>query len=246
MTLYLGIFAVVVCEWIGAAVIDGDAFWYFSLVSKQLIAALCISALYLKENAHNTLESSFLALLCVSAWLNVPLSIVWAIYGMSNTILCALFLAVFFLAVWIVNRVYNIKSDNVFDDEVCLLFLRPNSFSMTTKAFLGLPVSSVCILAYGFVWSFRRDKKIFTRTKFTPKWLENHIVVSTGITQNEDILLALSGLVGERRGLGFRCVYVIKEVLGKIGPCFKPKSFFHYIPGIYAMQVLRGRGCLRE
>jgi len=110
------------------------------------------------------------------------------------------------------------------------------------KAFFGLPAASLCIYAGGHIWCFSHSRKCFVQRKFNSRWAINHCIINTGIKYTEDIELSLQALVGKPRGIGVKCVWVVRKVLAQIGREWKPKTWFHLIPGIYLFQVHKKGG----
>lgn len=227
-------------EWVAYFALD-DAFWFYTLCSKQLTIALVLSLVFSLAGKIDDKTRAIVVFLCCTAWLDVPLKILWSIWDINSTGIAPLAALIFTWCLWVMFRSYNVESDYVDHDKVMLLFLKPRSFSMTAKSFIGLPFSSVCILAGGYVWSFRTDKKKFTKTKYTDRWLDTHICINTGADVTNEVLYLLARKIGIKRGNGSRCVYTIKEVLNNIGGKFAATSIFHYIPGVYAFKIFGGR-----
>lgn len=220
---------------------DSDTLWYVLRFSKHLGYALAIQASYsFSGNQRLRIRATFAFLACV-AWCNVPVYLVWYLYGVESQAIAPGALLFLVWCVWVAARSYHVQSDEINHDNVMLLFLRPRGFIGLVKSFFGMPVESVCILSDGYVWSFRSSRGKFCRSKFTKKWLNSHIVVDTRVAASSSVNDKLLQLIDTQRGIGVKCVYVIRKVLSEMGAAYTPKTVLHYIPGVYVMQILRGR-----
>lgn len=232
----ISILAIYFGEWIAKYSLSDDAFWYYSSCSKQLMLAICITFAF--NLVKDIKAKSVFAFLCFSMWCDFVLDLAWAFYGVEFRSLAPaaiIFAAWFFFVLY---RKYDIESDEIDESKVMLLMLRPDSFFMYLKSLFGVPVSSICILANGFVYSFRTDSKKFTRTKYTDRWLLRHVCINTGVDITNGVKSSLMRTVGLKRGIGIKCVYALRNTLKEMGVAWEPKTFLHNIPGLYAMQVI--------
>lgn len=221
-----------------------DLLWHGLLFSKHVALAVAVQAAYVMSKKHALrVRATFAFLACVT-WCDVPAYVIWYLHGVEVPELAPGAVLFMFWCAGIASRSYPTGRDYVVShDNVMILFLKPRGFLGIVKSFIGSPVESVCILTGKQVWSFRRSRREFCKSRFSNRWLESHIVVDTGVKVNDHVVDMLSGLIGLKRGVGVRCVYVIRNVLIAIGKEYKPKTVFHLIPGVYAMQILRGKGC---
>jgi hypothetical protein len=122
---------------------------------------------------------------------------------------------------------------------VNILFLRPIKNVDVLKAFFGLPVSSVCLVVDGQIWSFKARTGIFECRPYNSAILKTHIIIDTKVTTNHVILEELNKLLGESRTPYCKCVWTIRRVLNLLGGKFAIKNWFDYIPGIYASKIMK-------
>lgn len=234
----IGVYA---SEWLAVAYMSQEAFWYYTVFAKHLETALCLQALFSGTICRQLRQRSIIALLCCVAWVDVAVCLIWIIYGVENSVVFPASGLFFTWLVFVVKRNYQMESDPINHNHVMLLLLKPTSTFSVIKSLLGFPVSSVCILCDGYVYSYRVDKETFTQTKYAQKWLERHFLVDTGAEVTEKIKSMLTDAVGTKKGMGWRCVYTIRYILAEIGTKFKPATIFHYHPGIYAAFILGGK-----
>jgi len=176
---------------------------------------------------------SIFAFVCLAAWVDL-FEYLFDLPLWAQAATMAIY-APWFLWMW--GREYNRPRVEYNPENVGLLFLRPTGIWLTLVSFFGLPYASVCVVADGDVWCFRRASKKFGRSRYSKAWLATHAVVDTGVKTTPEILEELSNQLGKSRGYGCRCVYQIRGALSIVG--MQPKTIFHYIPGIFAMRAMK-------
>lgn len=139
-------------------------------------------------------------------------------------------------------RIYDIKSDKFHPDKIYLLLWRPSKVKSIFLSLIGMPVGSVAIYADGHIWSFKWNRNGFTKRPFRPRAaIKKYIFFDTNKEATDEIIEELQSLVDQRArvtGYRCRCVYIIRNVLKKLGKEYAPNGI-EYIPSIYAMKVMR-------
>ena len=152
--------------------------------------------------------------------------------------MAAVFLVFTFWLFFILKREYSFEGDGLKKNTVALLLFRPRTTVDIVKAFVGLPVASVCVVADNSVFAFRRRTGKFEKRRYSPALLKNHIALDTGVACNDDLLKELGKVVGSNRTYGYKCVYSIRHVLNRMGGVYSIKSWADYVPGLYASRLL--------
>ncbi len=241
MTLPVSLLLIYVIEWLLYYLLQPEQFWYAILCSKQLTISIALTYAYLLSESKSVKLKSLIVFLCCCSWVDTVLNVLWSLFDVKSNSLISPALLLFSWCLFLFTRRYDIESDEIDESKVMLLMLRPDGFFMYLKSLFGVPVSSICILADGFVYSFRTDSKKFTRTKYTDKWLLRHVCINTGVGITGAIKSSLERTIGLKRGVGIKCVYALRNTLKEMGAAWEPKTFLHNIPGLYAMQVLGGK-----
>lgn len=218
--------------------LESDAAWEYMSCSSELYIALCLQIAYGYYRGPSLQIKCSLVFFCMASWLEVPLKTLWILVDLQTIGIAPIAALLTAIVLYVIARPYDIESDDINYKNVTLLLLKPTSFLMVIKSFIGAPVSSVCILANGYVWSYRQSKGQFCRSKCTDKWLSNHIAIDTGEKLSIPMAEALNDHIDTKRGLGIKCIYTIRDVLNLLGSEWKPKTFLHFIPGIYVRQIL--------
>jgi len=150
--------------------------------------------------------------------------------------------AVFFaLLVWAFMRPYEYKSDQLTTDTVCLLFYKANggSFLMHVFGVLGLPVSSMSVVAGEYWLKLVRGKAYLQKDLSVCINESRYIIVDTGIPVSEHIHGLFNMLRNEPARtpmslwLRLRCIASIKPLLRELGDYYVPRNIFEQIPAIY-------------
>jgi len=236
--IYLAI-SIFALEWLCKPYLNDSMQWIVLLGSKDLLLALVVSALLI-ELKTTLLNRSVLALFALTAWTDF---LIYASYQTFNTDLYLEYPAALLFFVWLayaIKRIYPVAINSVNANRVAILVLRPQGAWDVFKALLGTPAASICIVADGYVWSFRNHSGKFEKSIYDEHWSDTHIVVDTGIKFNKKIEAELLSIVGTKRFPYCKCVYSIRNVLNILGGKYKIKSWFDYIPSVYAMRVLKG------
>lgn len=196
-----------------------------------------LMALLAKSRNDGLLYRSVLALFIVDA--AADLIMLFAI-PFKAVIVASIPAAVLFFAwlIYLLRRQYDIKSQVIQPGNIGFLFLRPRTTAELIKAFFGIPVSSLCIVADGYVYSFRAKSGKYERMLFNASFLEKHIAIDTHVKLDYQILHGLQQIVGESRFPPVKCVWSVRHVLNLMGGKYAIRSWFDYIPGVYAMRVM--------
>lgn len=209
--------------------------WQYLYGTKLVAVVFALHAGYYQSTTFRA--RSIFAFLAAKAWADFIEYLAWWIFVLPYDFFWFTFVVFVPWFMWIWSREYRI-SDPLNEQNVCLLFLRPIGVWNTILSFFGLPFSSVCVVAGGYVWSFRQRSGRYERTKYSASWLKSHDVFDTGVKTTPQVIRALTDQIGSTRGFHCKCIYQIRAVLDLLG--LKPKTIFHYIPGVFAMQV-KGR-----
>lgn len=211
--------------------------WEFALGAKYLSLAAGLQLALSLAGPERLLFRSILALFCIGAWVDVLGHTAWQVYAFDSTLPVLLIWTAWFIPT--LKKPYSFQSTPVRSGNVYIMLLRPRSTWAVCKSLIGFPVASVCLYANGSVWSFRAFTGTFDLYPANERWLRGHIAIDTGYTYTEEIQGVLDNLVGQRRGPGIKCVWVIRKVLKKLGYALR---WCDYIPGIFAQRLLKGRG----
>lgn len=230
--IYL-VIALYCSEWI----LYPDAEWEFLLGTKYLIISLLVTGLFI-ELKTSLINRSVLALLVLSAWCDLITYVLWQT-GISHTDLSPLCALIFFY--WLnltIHRSYPDHIDSISIYMTCILIKKPTDSFDVFKSLVGFPAASVCILAGGFVWSFRKHTGKFEKTLISHFYLEKHLVVNTLIKTTPEIIAELEKVLGEKRFPYCKCIWSIRKVLSLLGGKYKPK-LWDYLPSIFALKIIR-------
>jgi len=234
------ILLIVWLEWV--LPVPDEVSWQFALGAKYLTVALLFQAWLSYIGKESLLLRSAVVLLCLDSWASVTAYVLWS--GTGIDLMLPVFLVFTFWLFFILKREYRIESDKLNKHTVALLLLRPKSVSDIVRAFIGIPVSSLCIVANGYVFSFRHKTGRFEKSKLNPAWLKRHIVLDTGISCNDRIADELERVVGTGRFPSFKCIYAVRHVLNRLGGIYRIHSWADYLPGIYVSRILTGKGSI--
>lgn len=226
------------------AILAYVAEWYFSeweflLGNKYLIISLLSSALLVESKNLPIYTRSILALITLTAYADLFNFILWHTSNKEIDFSIINALIFFTWLLFTVQRKYPEFVDRLNHDTVNILILRPKTTFDVFKGLVGFPAASICIYAGGFVWTFRKHSGKFERVHPSYLWLDEHLVVNTGIPATPEILNQLESVVGEKRLPYCKCVYSIRDVLNSLGEKYKIRGWWDYIPGIYALKILR-------
>jgi len=235
------ILAVMALEWITVPLFPSVS-WQISLGAKYLTVAILMQALWSASEKESLLLRTAITLLCCAVWVDLFAYIAWIVSDTRIDESLPIYVSFSAAMVYMLMRNYDVSGEEVNPHKITILLLKPNSLAEFSKAFFGTPISSICILADGYVWSFRSKSGVFEKTEYSQRWRDKHVAVNTRVEINETILQKLDGLVGKRRGAGIKCVFVLRTVLKEIGGKYAIKSWFDYIPGIYAARIINKKG----
>lgn len=239
MKWLLALIAITTAEHIANHFVSDCAAWEIALGAKYLSTAIIFTLLLQENGARPLLYRSVIALFCIASWVDAVGHAAWQFVAFDSS--------VFILGGWTIwfiytaRRVYDFYGDPVKSETVFIMLLRPSSAVAVCKALVGFPVASVCLYANGAVWSFRTKTGTFDLYPVDARWLARHIAINTGVHCSDQIMEMLDDLVGKRRWPGTKCVWSIRHVLARLGKTYKPR-LFDYLPGIYAMRIIKGRG----
>jgi len=216
-----------------------DAEWEFLLLNKYLIIATLVTAIFV-EFKTSLVNRSVLALLTLSVWADF-ITFTLKHYGAINTDLSIpLALTFFCWLLYTIKRSYPESINSVNANRVAILVMKPKSEIDVFKSLLGAPVPSICIVSDGYVWSFRRHSGTFEKSIYNDNWLSDHIVVDTGIKVTLEMVKELEKVVGKKSFPYCKCVWSVRKVLNMLGGKYRVVSWLDYIPGFYALRILRG------
>ena len=228
------ILLVVWMEWV-IPFSDGVS-WQVALGAKYLTVAILFQAWLSYIGKEPLLLRSAVALLCVDSWVSFGAYVLWTETQVDA--MAAVFLVFTFWLFFILKREYSFEGDGLKKNTVALLLFRPRTTVDIVKAFVGLPVASVCVVADNSVFAFRRRTGKFEKRRYSPALLKNHVALDTGVACNDDLLKELGKVVGSNRTYGYKCVYSIRHVLNRMGGVYSIKSWADYVPGLYASRLL--------
>lgn len=238
MKLIFALIAITAAEHIAQGFIADAETWYLALGAKSLSLALALNCLLFEIRAKGMMYRSVVSLACIWTWIDFGEHCLWRLSGHDFS------LAIMILwSSWLVHSVkreYDHQGDKVMGENVFIMLLRPSSVFFVCKALAGIPVASVCLYAKGAVWSYRGDTGTFDLYPVDDRWLQKHIAINTGVHCSDEITEMLDDLVGTSRWPGIKCIWSIRHVLARLGKTYKPR-LFDYLPGVYAMRVIKGR-----
>ena len=215
-----------------------DQMWDVALDAKYLSIACVLQALLAGSRHKDLLYRSVVALFCIGAWVDSFGRIVWDFFKFDSSLPIMVGFSAWLLHA--ASRGYEVQGDHVAPGNIYILIHKPKTTRGVIKALVGLPGDSVSVYANGQAWSFRRTSGTFSRYYAGHAIVSANIAVDTGVELSAAIEEMLDGLIGQPRFPGTKCVWAIRHVLRKIGGKFAPR-WCDYIPGIYAVKLLRGR-----
>jgi len=177
-------------------------------------------------------------LFCVGSWAGLAVYSAWNISGMTIDLSLQTFIVYFAFMINILLREYDIQSDKPKVTNVTILLLKPQSHFELIKSFFGVPISSVCIVAGGYVWSYRSKSGKYEKSRYNSSWLVKHAAIDTGIECEQQTIEELNKIIGEDRFPYCKCVYSIRHFLNHLGGRYAIKSWFDFVPGIYAIRLI--------
>ena len=216
-----------------------DHQWGIALDAKYLSLSLALTALLVATKGAELSYRSLVALFCIGAWIDTAGQLAWRWLDFDSTLPILVIWTAWFIHT--ARRAYDYSGDPVKGGNVFLMLLRPTTVFAVCKALVGFPVASVCLYANGTVWSFRGKTGTFDLYSVDDRWLQRHIAINTGVYCSDQITEMLDAVIGQRRWPGTKCVWAIRHVLARLGKTYKPR-LFDYLPGIYAMRIIKGRG----
>lgn len=235
--------AAIIAIWAGEQVahpfLDCRETWELALFAKYLSLAAALQLVLMETQSKGLLFRSLVAVFCIGAWVDAAGHIAWQVYSFDSALPISFIWALWFI--FTARRAYENQGDPVVGSNVYLMLLRPTTVFAVCKALVGFPVASVCLYANGTVWSFRAKTGTFDLYPVDSRWLSRHIAINTGVHCSDQLTEMLDDLVGKRRCPGTKCIWAIRHVLARIGKTYKPR-LFDYLPGIYAMRIIKGRG----
>lgn len=237
MIFLLAAIGVEVASW---AVYPMAASSWTLLVGAQALAIAILFSAGMALTQQSTLAlRSVLAIAVLSGWGDVVVFVAWQLTGQSidvSGILATLF------SLWMLHaiaRKYPPVGGELRFNEITLLALKPRSALEVLKALFGHPSASICIFTHGYLWAFHRRTGKYEKRVFDPIVLKSHVVVNTKVIASPVIIEKLNALVGTRRSVGVKCVWVVRHVLNEIGGQFAIHSVLDYIPGMYLLRIGR-------
>ena len=236
--MLLVLIAITTAEHLAAPLSSDLVSWEIALGAKYLSMALVFTLLLQESGARPLLFRSIVALLCVASWVDAAGHAAWQFTSIDSSVpILGIWTAWF---IHTARRDYDHPGDSVKGSNIFIMLLRPTSVFAVCKALVGFPVASVCLYANNTIWSFSVKTGTFDLYPVDARWLSKHIAINTGVHCSDEITGMLDDLVGQRRWPGTKCVWVLRHVLARLGKIYKPR-LFDYLPGIYAMRILKGR-----
>lgn len=214
--------------------------WEIELQLKIFINAFLANALLIETRRRSLLLRSLLALITIGMWSDFVDYSLWQWSEQKINLSPISFIIFIFWLLHTIEREYPDKIDDLNEDNVNILILKPHRSLDLIKALFGFPASSICIVSHGYVWSFRRKSGIFEKSEYSNKWIDDHLIIDTRVKSNDKILLELNKIVGSRRFPYIKCVWTIRHVLNLLGNRYMITSLFDYIPGVYFMKIFKG------
>lgn len=218
---------------------DADNQWGFLLGSKHLIIVLMAISLLQASQSKSLLIRSILALLVIDSFTDLIKYETWLLSDQTfdiSLISPFLFIPWLFFTLF---REYPDKIDNMNNQNVNILILKPDTQCGLFKSLFGYPASSICIASHGFIWSFRRHSGLFEKSKYSERRLNRHLVIDTKIKLTVEIVEELSKVLGSSNKPYIKCVWAIRNVLNMLGKQYAIKSWLDYVPGFYIMRILK-------
>ena len=231
--------AIATAEHIISPLLDGPGKWEFALSAKYLSLAVVLLMLLAETGQRPLPYRSVVALFCIGAWVDTAAHVVWQFAEIDSTMPVLVLWTGWFIHT--ARRAYNFLGDPLTGGNVFIMLLRPSSVFAVCKALVGFPVASVCLYANGTVWGYRSKSGTFDLYPVDDRWLQKHIAINTGVYCSDHLMEMLDDLVGQRRWPGTKCIWSIRHVLARLGKTYKPR-LCDYLPGIYAMRIIKGRG----
>lgn len=227
--------AVYMIEWLLYAFVPDT--WGFMLGTKYLMVAVMAGILFDYSHGKSLLIRSLIALFAVDSSVDFIRYMAWQI--LSIDIDFSIYEAVIFM-IWflfISFRPYEYRSDPMNSENINLLILKPKRPFDILKGLFGFPAASICIASCGSIWSFRRKSGLFEERNY--RYSPDHIVINTGVSCTDKMLIELDALAGTKRWPGIKCVWVIRNILNQLGDKYRIKSWFDYIPGVYFLKIIK-------
>ncbi len=118
---------------------------------------------------------------------------------------------------------------------------------MHTLSLIGLPVSSMSVVASDLWLKLVIDEPKMVITYSGKLNREKYIIIDTGIMITEKIKNIIHNLEGSPAitknslFLRVRCIAAIKPLLSKLGPEWTPKSIIQQIPSLYFYKAIKNR-----
>ncbi|MCK5600427.1 hypothetical protein KAR91_01055, partial [Candidatus Pacearchaeota archaeon] len=128
------------------------------------------------------------------------------------------------------------------EENIFLVFYKPQSYFEMLKAMIGLPVISLSIYAGGKWLRFRRSEKYLQLLDIRPN-TERYLLIDTGVKVDQEMKTLMRNLEGAPArhwsSLYFRCrcVLSLTPILHILGTKWVPKGL-DFIPGIYSYRRL--------
>lgn len=235
--MILAIVIIYLIEWLLSFYFSNT--WEIELEIKLFTIAILSNALLIETRRKSLLLRSLLALITLSSWSDFINFYLWQLSGRSINLSFYSFIIFIAWLICTIKRKYPNRIDEINNDNVNILALRPKTTLDVIKALIGMPASSICIVADGYVWAFRRRSGLFEKVKYSENWSDSHIIIDTRVKINDNILDKLNNIVGTKRIPYVKCVWTIRHVLNELGNKYKIKSLFDYIPGVYFMKILK-------
>lgn len=238
MKLFLAIVSVYAIEWSVSPFVADP--WAFLLGSKSVLVALLAVGLLQTQRRESLLLRSAIALFALCASADAIKTVAWLYGGLSIDTSPVLAMAAFIWLLHTAQRNYAAPSDAFDPRYVYLLFQRPKSAFDVIKGLFGSPVGSVCLYADGFVWAFRRKTGRFEKSHCLPRLAASHLWINTGRCVTPPMLAELERLISTPRGIGVKCVWIIRLALRELGTPYSIVRWTDYIPGLYALRITSG------
>lgn len=238
MKLLLTILLVYAAEWIVSPFVSDQ--WAFLLCSKTILVALLAFGLLHATRKEGLLLRSSIGLFALFASADALKLIAWLYADLQFDPSPVLALIAFIWMLRTVRRSYDASNDAFDPRYVYLLFLRPKTSFDVIKGLFGAPVGSVCLYAGGFVWAFRRKTGCYEKSHCLPRLTASHVWINTNRHVSQQMMAELTSLLGTPRGIGIKCVWIVRHALKELGAPFAISRWTDYIPGLYALRITSG------
>lgn len=215
--------------------------WEIELDIKFFVIAVLSTALLIETRRKSLMLRSILALVTLSSWSDFINYSLWQLSGRTINLSGIAFVIFISWLIFTIKRKYPDKIDCINEETVNILALRPKSSLDVIKALIGLPAASICIVADGYVWAFRKRSGRFEKGPYCSSWSESHIIIDTKVKITDNIINQLELIIGTKRKPYIKCIWTIRNVLNSLGSKYMITSYIHYIPGIYFMKILKER-----